>query len=157
MAMIQGGLAVSNLLSRAPEMLLEYPQYAELSPGWIDYIALFCDKSIWWFIMAFLAIVVGWIVDAYMDESDALYRYMSTPFFLLAAGLLIWGSSEYIINMSDTLRAFQVLGIAIVLAVIVSYVGVQFANQVRQIMQYRTIETLIFKSMLWMFGSLEPE
>jgi hypothetical protein len=46
--------------------------------------------------------------------------------------------------MSNTVQAFESLVISIVLAVIVSYVGVQFANQVRQIMQYRTVEVIDF-------------
>jgi putative membrane protein len=105
---------------------------------------VFFSHSIWWFIAGFLAIVVGWIVDAYMEESEALYRYMSTPFFLLAAGLLVWGSSEYILNMSDAVLAFKSLGIAIVLAIVVSYVGVQFAKQIKRITQYRTVEVIDF-------------
>jgi putative membrane protein len=112
--------------------------------GWIDLSAVFFSHSIWWFIAGFLAIVVGWIVDAYMEESEALYRYMSTPFFLLAAGLLVWGSSEYILNMSDAVLAFKSLGIAIVLAIVVSYVGVQFAKQIKRITQYRTVEVIDF-------------
>jgi len=115
-----------------------------LSPGLLDYAAIFVSHSILWFIAAFLSIVIGWIVDAYADESDTLYRYLSTPFFLLAGGLLIWGSAQYILHMSDTVRAFESLAISIVLAVIVSYVGVQFASQIRQIMQYRTVEVIDF-------------
>ncbi len=106
--------------------------------------AIFVSHSVLWFIAAFLAIVIGWIADAYMDESDTLYRYLSTPFFLLAAGLLIWGSAQYIINMSNTYEAFKNLGIAIVIAVVVSYIGVEFANQIRKVMQYRTIEIIDF-------------
>lgn len=136
MALIQGALAVVNSK--------DLPQFATMTPGLLDLSALFIDHSIWWFVVACLAIIIGWIIDAYMDESDALYRYLSTPFFLVSAGLLVWGSSEYIINMSDPFMAFRGLGIAIIVAVVVSYIGVQFANQIRRIMQYRTVEVIDF-------------
>ena len=136
MALIQGALAALDWKT--------LPQYKVYAPGLLELSALFIDRAIWWFIAAFMAIVIGWIVDAYMDESDALYRYLSAPFFLVAAGLLIWGSSEYIINMGETVRAFEGLGLAIAAAVVVSYIGVQLASQVRKIMQYRTVETIDF-------------
>ena len=79
-----------------------------------------------------------------MDENEALYKYLSTPFFLIAAGLLIWGCSQYILNINDAVRAFTSLGEGIVLAIIVSYVGVLFAKQVKRITQYRTVETIDF-------------
>ncbi len=135
MAFIMGAWGVAQWQNDLPGVL---------SPGLLDYAAIFVSHSILWFIAAFLAIVIGWIVDAYADESDTLYRYLSTPFFLLAGGLLIWGSSQYILHMSNTVQAFESLVISIVLAVIVSYVGVQFANQIRQIMQYRTVEVIDF-------------
>jgi putative membrane protein len=135
MAFIMGAWGVAQWQNDLPNVL---------SPGLLDYSAIFVSHSILWFIAAFLAIVIGWIVDAYLDESDTLYRYLPTPFFLLAAGLLIWGSSQYIIHMSNAWLAFQSLGISIVLAVVVSFIGVQFANQIKQIMQYRTVEVIDF-------------
>jgi len=136
MGLIQGVLGMVNWKN--------LPQFSVFPPGILDYCALFIENSVLWFIAASLAVVIGWVVDAYMDESETLYRYLSTPFFLLAAGLLIWGSSQYIINMSNTWIAFQNLGIAIVLAIVVSFVGVQFANQIRQVLQYRTVEVIDF-------------
>ena len=115
-----------------------------IQPGYIDLGAKFFSNSIPWFIAGFMAIVIGWIIDAYMDDNEALYKYLSTPFFLVAAGLLIWGCSQYILNINDAVRAFTSLGEGIVLAIIVSYVGVLFAKQVKRITQYRTVETIDF-------------
>jgi len=138
MGFIQGGSAMinSNVINN----------YFPLGPGLLGLGAIFVDFSIWWFITAMLAIVIGWIIDAYMDEGEALYRYLSTPFFLVAAGLMIWSSSDYYLNMSNSnqLIPFLYLGFAIVVAVIVSYIGVQFANQIKKVMQYRTIEVIDF-------------
>lgn len=151
LALIQGCLAMVD-----PDIV---QKYFPLGPGWLGLAALFVDRSILWFIAALLAIVIGWIIDAYMDESDALYRYLSAPFFLIASGLLIWGSSEYYLNMDNAkfivpyinlgfipmgLISFLNLGIMMVLAVVVSWVGVQLAKQIQQIMQYRTVEVIDF-------------
>ncbi len=154
MGLIWGGLAVVD-----PKIAQALFPLGPGSAGMFGYVALFVDYSIWWFIAALLAIVIGWIIDAYMDESDALYRYLSTPFFLVSAGLLIWGSSAYYIHMDNAnfilpyvnldfiptgLISLLNLGVMIVLAVAVSWVGVRLANQIRQIMQYRTVETIDF-------------
>ena len=134
MAMIQGSWAVWNAVN-GQDMI---------PPGYLQLAALFFNMSIWWFISAFLAIVVGWIIDAYMDESDSLYRYLATPFFLVAAGTLIWGSTGYILTMDNMPEAIKSLAIAITGAVVVSYVGVQFAKYVKRITQYRTVEVIDF-------------
>jgi len=138
MGLIRGGMAASNT------DLINH--YFPLGGGFMPIGALFVDYSVWWFIAALMAIVIGWIIDAYMDEGEALYKYLSTPFFLIAAGLMIWSSSYYYLNMSTSnqLMPFLYLGIAIIVAVAVSYIGVQFANQVRRVMQYRTIEVIDF-------------
>jgi putative membrane protein len=151
MGLIQGGLAmIDNDIINT---------YFPLGPGVLGLAALFVDYSIIWFVAALLAIVIGWIIDTYMDESDALYRYMAAPFFLIAAGLLIWGSSEYYIKMNNAkfivpyinldvipagLISFLNLGVTIVLAVVVSWIGVRLANQIRQIMQSRIVEVIDF-------------
>jgi putative membrane protein len=139
MGMIQGGSAMinSNVINHF---------FPLGGPGLLGLGAIFVDYSVWWFIVAMLAVVIGWIIDAYMDEGEALYKYLSTPFFLVAAGLMIWSSSYYYLNMnnSNQLMPFMYLGFAIIVAVIVSYIGVQFANQVRKVMQYRTIEVIDF-------------
>ncbi|WP_230741323.1 DUF373 family protein [Methanooceanicella nereidis] len=135
MAVIQGAWAVWN----------EVNDTNAVPPGYIDLAAIFFNSSIWWFVGAFLAIVIGWIIDAYMDEDESLYRYLATPFFLIAAGLLVWGGTNYIIDMSIAWdMATKNLGLSILGAVIISYVGVQFANYVRRITQYRTVEVIDF-------------
>lgn len=133
MAMIQGSWAV-----------LESVTNSIYQPGWIHLAAIFFNVSIWWFIASFLAIVIGWIIDAYMDESETLYKYLATPFFLAAAGMLVWGGTTYILNMDLMAEAIKSLGIAIAGAIIVSYIGVQFAKYIRRINQYRTVEVIDF-------------
>ncbi|HMK45194.1 MAG TPA: DUF373 family protein, partial [Methanocella sp.] len=105
--------------------------------------AVFFQAAIGWFVIALMAIVIGWIIDAYTEESETLYKYLATPFFLIAMGILIWGSASYILN-NQFGSALQYLGFEILASIIISYVGVQFANYVRKIYQYRTVEIIEF-------------
>jgi putative membrane protein len=135
MAVIQGAWAVWTEVNVADAV----------PPGYIDLAAIFFNASIWWFVASFLSIVIGWIVDAYMDEDESLYRYLATPFFLIAAGLLVWGGTNYIIQMSSMMsEAIKGLALSIIGAVVISYFGVQFANYVKRITQYRTVEVIDF-------------
>ena len=133
MAFISGALKVFNELNVASDQ------------GYLMMAAWFFNAAIWWFVASMLAIVIGWIIDAYTEESETLYRYLATPFFLIAMGTLVWGGTDYMIKMqSATSTALQHLGIAILAAVIVSYVGVQLSKYVRKISQYRTVEVIDF-------------
>lgn len=107
--------------------------------------AQFFNSAILWFVASLLAIVIGWIIDAYTEESEVLYRYLATPFFLIAMGMMVWGGTEYIILMQENMTtALQYLAVSIPIAIIVSYVGVQFSKYVRKISQYRTVEVIDF-------------
>ncbi len=118
---------------------------ANSPPGLITLAAVFFNSAIWWFVAALLAIVIGWIIDAWSEESDALYRYLATPFFLIAMGTLVWGGTSYILEMQEQMpEALKSLGIGIVLAIVVSFIGVQFSRYVRNLTQYRTVEIIDF-------------
>lgn len=135
MAFVQGSLSVLDQVISSPTQ-----------PGFIMLAALFFNKAILWFVVALLAIVLGWIIDAYSEESETLYRYLATPFFLIAMGTLVWGGTQYILQMQDTMypTALKDLGLSIIASVAVSYVGVQFAKYVRRVTQYRTVESIDF-------------
>lgn len=106
--------------------------------------AKFFNSAIPWFVASLLSIVIGWIIDAYTEESEVLYRYLATPFFLVAMGTLVWGGTEYILHMDYMDIALRNLAISIPIAIIVSYIGVQFSKYVRRISQYRTVEIIEF-------------
>jgi putative membrane protein len=114
-------------------------------PGVITLIAMFFNSAILWLVLALLTIVIGWIIDAWSEESDALYRYLATPFFLIAMGTLVWGGTSYILDMQGNMAgALKSLGIGILLAIVVSFIGVQFSRYVRNLTQYRTVEVIDF-------------
>jgi putative membrane protein len=134
MAFVQGSLSVlDNII------------HATSQPGMITLAALFFNAAILWFVLALLAVVIGWIIDAWSEESESLYRYLATPFFLVAMGTLVWGSTRYILDMQEHMPdALRSLGIGIVAAVVVSFIGVQFSRYVRNLTQYRTVEIIDF-------------
>jgi putative membrane protein len=114
-------------------------------PGIINLAAVFFNSAIWWFVVALLAVVIGWIIDAYTEDSESLHKYLATPFFLVAMGTLVWGGTQYILDMQDKMpEALKSLGIAILVAVVVSYLGVTFARYVRNLNQYRIVEVIDF-------------
>ncbi len=131
---VQGALAVLNVVVTATSQ-----------PGIITLAARFFNAAILWFVVALLAVVIGMIVDAYTEDSETLHRYLATPFFIVAMGTLVWGGTQYILQMQDHMtNALRDLGIGIVVAVIVSYVGVAFSRYVRNITQYRSVEAIDF-------------
>ncbi|OPY30045.1 MAG: hypothetical protein A4E28_00543 [Methanocella sp. PtaU1.Bin125] len=134
MAFVRGSLAVLDIVVNAISQ-----------PGIITLGAVFFNSAIWWFVAALLAIVIGWIVDAYSEESEALYKYLATPFFLIAMGTLVWGGTSYILEMQGRMpEAVKSLGIGIAAAIVVSFIGVQFSRYVRNLTQYRTVEIIDF-------------
>lgn len=117
----------------------------ESSPGVVNLVAVFFNSAIWWFVIALLAVVVGWIIDAYTEDSESLHKYMATPFFLIAVGLLVWGGTRYILDMQNSMpEALKSLVFAILGAVVVSYLGVTFAKYVRTLTEYRVVEIIDF-------------
>jgi putative membrane protein len=114
-------------------------------PGIINLAAIFFNSAIWWFVAGLLAVVVGWIIDAYTEDSESLHKYLATPFFLVAMGMLVWGGTQYILDMQDRMpEALKSLGLAILAAVVVSYLGVTVAKYVRNLTQYRVVEVIDF-------------
>ena len=66
-------------------------------------------------------------------------------------GTLVWGSTRYILDMKYILdmqdfmsEALKSLGVGIVVAIVVSFIGVQFSRYVRNLTQYRTVEVIDF-------------
>ena len=132
--LVQGALAVLNVVVTATSQ-----------PGVITLMARFFNASILWFVIALLAVVIGMIVDSYTEDSETLHKYLATPFFIVAMGTLVWGGTQYILQMQDHMtNALRDLGIGIIVAVIVSYIGVAFSRYVRNISQYRSVEAIDF-------------
>ena len=80
-----------------------------------------------------------------MDENEGRFISISRRRSSLSRqGCSSGDALKYILNINNAVMAFTSLGEGIVLAVVVSYVGVLFAKQVKRVTQYRTVETIDF-------------
>jgi len=59
------------------------------------------QSSIWWFVIAAILFIVGKAIDEFISKSGSFWRYSLLPFFGVSTGLVIWGGSSYIIELSE--------------------------------------------------------
>lgn len=57
-------------------------------------------SSIWWLVSAGLLLEIVKIIEDYLKKSRDIWRITILPFFTIATGLVIWGGSMYVINLS---------------------------------------------------------
>lgn len=83
---------------------LELWGYYTTGGGWyyglITLVTVFINKSVWWYVSAFLFAIAGKIIDLKM-EKHFCWRKLSPALFVIATGFLLWGSSEYILSISS--------------------------------------------------------
>jgi putative membrane protein len=63
-------------------------------------VTVFINKSVWWYVSAFLFAIAGKVIDLKM-ENHFCWRKLSPVMFVIATGFLLWGSSEYILSISS--------------------------------------------------------
>ncbi len=74
--------------------------YQPVAVGAIILATAFIYGSLWWIISAGVSIIIGKILDGFI-EGRSIRRYISMVFLLISAGLIIWGGSVYIISSTD--------------------------------------------------------
>ncbi len=77
-----------------------------VAPGPLILLVSFIYSSLWWLIFAGVSIIIGKAFDAFI-ERKSIVRYVSMVFLLLAAGLIVWGGSIFI--LSTTTEAYSYL------------------------------------------------
>jgi len=103
--------------------------------GVVILIVTFINASVWWFIAGGLLSGIGKLVDAYLS-GERIWRYWVLPFFLSAAGLILWGGSEYVLSVNElgfTMNAIRNLLVCIIGAVIVASIGAGISTYVRKL------------------------
>ncbi|HUT37956.1 MAG TPA: DUF373 family protein [Methanoregula sp.] len=70
------------------------------SLGLLLYLMTFIYGSIEWLIIAGLVTSVGIIIDVYANEREGLGKVIVFPFFVIALGFILYGTSVYIILVS---------------------------------------------------------
>jgi len=107
--------------------------------GVVILIVTFINASVWWFIAGGLLSCIGKLVDAYLSKEKA-WRYWVLPFFISAAGILLWGGSEYVLSVSKsgfTMNAIQTLSACIIGAVVIASIGAGISTYVKKMEKRR--------------------
>jgi len=118
----QGTLSALSLL---PEI------HTESFSGSILVATAFVKASIWWFICAAVAIVVGKMMNMVI-EGERIVRQWAILFSIVASGLILYGGSECImaisgINGGNAWEGYQILFFSILGAVFLSFIGVRIS------------------------------
>jgi len=69
--------------------------------GVLLYITSFIYGAILWLILAGLVTSLGIIIDVYINERENLNKVIVFPFFIAAIGLILYGSSTYLLAVSS--------------------------------------------------------
>jgi len=70
-----------------------------VAPSPLVLLIAFIYSSLWWLIFAGVSIIIGKAFDAFI-ERKSITRYFTMVFLLLAAGLILWGGSVFILSMT---------------------------------------------------------
>ena len=70
------------------------------SLGLLLYLMTFIYGAIVWLIVAGLVVSVGVLIDVYLNEPERMGKVVVFPFFVTAVGLILYGSSVYILSIS---------------------------------------------------------
>ncbi len=118
---VQGGIQLWDYYNR------------EIMVGYLILLMSYVNASVWWYVMASVLISSGKIVDMHLAKEN-IGKQWSHPFFILAAGLLFWSGSTYIMVISGTLDSYplirngnQFIILTLLLAVVVAAVGARIS------------------------------
>ncbi|WGI17601.1 DUF373 family protein [Methanonatronarchaeum sp. AMET-Sl] len=100
-------------------------------------------SSIWWIVGAAIMGLLGKISDSYIKKSKHIWRYTALPFLVMATGLIVWGGSKYVLNISEgaTATAYQVLVFSIIGGLTIAFLGIMAVKYAKKIKQSFQIET----------------
>ncbi len=94
---VQGGFELWNYYNQ------------EIMVGYLILLMAYVNASIWWYVLAGVLISAGKIMDLRLAKEN-IGRQWAHPFFIIAAGILFWSGSTYILVISEALNSFPVLG-----------------------------------------------
>ncbi len=76
--------------------------------GYLTLLMGYVNASIWWYVLAGVIINTGKIFDLHL-EKERIGRHWSHPFFVFAAGLIIWAGSTYILVIREALDRYPII------------------------------------------------
>ncbi|MFO7966617.1 MAG: DUF373 family protein [Archaeoglobaceae archaeon] len=97
-----------------------------VTQGILMYILSFIYGSVWWVVGGGISAMVGKILDLVIEKRP-FRRYLVIPFLLISSGLILWGTSFFILSRSEatgfsTDIAFEYLLMSIAGAVLIAVV-----------------------------------
>jgi len=97
-----------------------------VTPGVVTLITSFIYGSVWWIVAAGISAMFGKILDLIIERKP-FKRHLAVPFLLIAGGLVLWGTSVFILSSNDALgiphdSAFQYLLFSIFGAFVMAFV-----------------------------------
>ncbi len=124
-------LALAGAFQGTLSALSLLPANTESFSGSILVATAFVRASIWWFVCAAVAIVVGKMMNMVI-EGERIVRQWAILFSIVASGLILYGGSECImaisgINGGNAWEGYQILFFSILGAVILSFIGVRIS------------------------------
>jgi len=95
-------------------------------------IAAFIRQSVWWYVGAILAPLLGKMMSMYF-EREKIVRHWAIFFSVLASGVILWGGSESIIWLSagNYTLGYLVLFFSLLGAIILSLIGLRISWYIR--------------------------
>lgn len=90
-------------------------------------------SSIWWLVSAGLLVEVVKIIEEYLNNSKKIWKLTVLPFFSIATGLVIWGGSMYVINLSAgfDIQAIKYLVSSIFGGILLAFIGIYSTRYAR--------------------------
>jgi Predicted membrane protein len=86
-------------------------------------IMLFINESVWWFVVASIFLIIGSILDSYL-KGGGYGRKLVFPFFTLATGIILWGTSSYVISLEYSTGGIRNLLFSMIGGVLMAGVGI---------------------------------
>jgi Predicted membrane protein len=91
--------------------------------GYLTAIMLFINESVWWFVVASIFLIIGSILDSYL-KGGMYGRKLVFPFFTLATGIILWGTSSYVISLEYSTGGIRNLLFSMIGGVLMAGVGI---------------------------------
>jgi putative membrane protein len=126
-------VAVVLLLVGTSQGIMAYTDAsAEIGEWFLLGMVYFIHASIWWYIGAALAPIIGRMMSMVI-EKERIVRHWAILFSIIASGLILWGGSDAIIWLSKDVQpmGYFTLFFSILGAILLSFIGVKLSLYMR--------------------------
>jgi putative membrane protein len=126
-------VAVVLLLVGTSQGIMAYTDAsAEIGEWFLLGMVYFIHSSIWWYIGAALAPIIGRMMSMVI-EKERIVRHWAILFSIIASGLILWGGSDAIIWLSKDVQpmGYFTLFFSILGAILLSFIGVKLSLYMR--------------------------